>query len=247
MEPYPAAVSFLEKQIRDLGTPFKLDDRELTDALAGKPGKGKVTRQQLVQALVKVSERRDAYYQKVFSQQATRHVAMEVISSLEKKTAEARQRILSQESALFVRANPEIGDAIVSMDRIRAMPVTEMVNLAEILTQAHGDMDRVSRALARYRTAHARNRATRDKLDMVLRVLGKYPAQAVHNNAVVSTRAPVLDEINRLRSLVGRVQSKIQANPQSFKMLLDEPNLKKRNATDVDEVNTGRKRLTTKH
>lgn len=255
MDVYFSSKQFLEDQIRIINAPLRLDseareailnagredEAEESSSSSAEEGfvseenkkkkkkKTRLTRQGLDKIVSKVNQKKKIYYGKIFTQQAKRHVVMQLQAASADSFLKAHEQVEAMKSRLFVPVDPEISSLTTQQPaklqtRLKGLSSDEIHSLSDSLVNGHnGNSAKLSKALKDYNKAMETRRKYKDMKQFLTTTFTDSPQDSIQNN-LITTQSPVLDELARLRTLSAKVQAKIAANPEKFEKLLDSQN-----------------------
>lgn len=258
MDVYFSSKQFLEDQIRIINAPLRLDPeareailsagRENEEAESSsssaeegfvseenkrkrKKNKNKtqLTSQGLDKAISKVNQKKKVYYGKIFTQQAKRHVVMQLQAASADSFLKAHEQVEAMKTRLFVPVDPEISSLTTQestklQTRLEGLSSDEIHSLSDSLVNGHnGNSAKLSKALKNYNKAMETRRKYKELKQFLTTTFTNSPQDSIQNN-LITTQSPVLDELARLRTLSAKVQAKIAANPEKLEKLLESRN-----------------------
>lgn len=207
----------LNDQIKILNAQFTKDDID-TDIVDLENEDDELTEQQLTKLLAKVNQKKRAYYGRIFTQQAIRHVIMQVEESFKSQVSEARQELMQERNQAFVSTDPTITQHVDQ--HVGNIQEDELVKLAKNLTTSHTtpEISKLTDSLQSYYAARSRNENQQQLKSKLESTFTDSPQEHVQQNLVTS-QSPILDELAKLRMLCAKLQAKSAANPEKFKEL----------------------------
>lgn len=223
-------------------------ERSSSNKKPTKNKKARLTSQGLDKIISKVNQKKKVYYGKIFTQQAKKHVIMQLQAASADSFLEAHEKVESMKSRLFVSVDPDISSLATStksgdsnkklQTRLEGLSKYEIHNLSESLVNGHnGNSAHLSKALKRYNEAVAKHRKYAEVKNNLKSTFSDSPQESIQKN-LITTQSPVLDELAKLRTLCAKLQSKLNSNPETLKLLLED-----NNKTNSQNQNDSSKRL----
>lgn len=243
-ERYFDAKTFLENQVRSLVAPADLpqeDCDEILSLLDNGSGNNNKTGLALQRVLRRVNNTKKQYLQQIFTQQATRHVALQILES----ESSAQTRALDQTSSVLdlVQSDDEDidnNDAEADeqdieqqlRDRLRVqfalMPESKLLSLSQDFLDGNdsgskdptgGVSKELQDARDQYEIAKQQHALYKRVHESVLDTITLDPQQAVQPH-LLHPRPDLLNLIGRIRSLSARVGAKATYNSENTRDLL---------------------------
>lgn len=245
-ETYFSTKAFLDSQIKDLLLPFAFSDHAQTRILTGivDSEDSKVSETQLEAGLDRILTRvngiRKSYLQRQFTQQATRHVALQLLeseNSAQTRAADQTNSILEliqsdnedndensgeEEDDLEVerqlRERLKVQFFLMSdkrlLDLVQDLLESDRANtegLAQSLYESNQKYKKIKKQNETYETVH----------NTLVTTLTDDPKEAVQSNLLVQPNPELLNLIGKIRSLSAKVSAKSTVHPKRTKELLD--------------------------
>lgn len=253
MDVYFSSKQFLEDQIRIINAPLRLDsesreailstgrenDEDESSSSSAEEGfvseenkkkkkkkKTRLTSQGLDKIISKVNQKKKIYYGKIFTQQAKRHVVMQLQAASADSFLKAHEQVEAMKSRLFVPVDPEISSLTTQQStklqtRLEGLSSDEIHSLSDSLVNGHnGNSAKLSKALKSYNKALETRRKYKGLKQFLTTTFTDSPQDSIQRN-LISTQSPVLDELARLRTLSAKVHAKIATNPEKLEKLLE--------------------------
>lgn len=251
MDVYFSSKQFLEDQIRIINAPLLLDseareailnagredEEEESSSSSAEEGfvseenkrkkrkKARLTSQGMDKMISKVNQKKKIYYGKIFTQQAKRHVVMQLQAASADSFLKAHEQVEAMKSRLFVPVDPEVSSLATqpqaqAQTRLEGLSSEEIHSLSDSLVNGHnGNSAKLSKALKNYNKAMETRRKYKDLKQFLTTTFTESPQESIQNN-LITTQSPVLDELARLRTLSAKVQAKIATNPEKLQQIL---------------------------
>lgn len=229
--------TFLEHQVRTLVAPADLPQSDL-DEILELLGSDKTTDSSLERVVERVNNTKKQYLQRLFTQQATRHVALQILES----ESSAQARALDQTTSVLdlVQSDEEDEDDNESeqdiekqlRERLRVqfelMPESKLLSLSQDLLDGEGSGKELTGGLSRklqrarddYELAQQQLAVYKRVQEAVAETITTDPQEAVQPH-LLHPRPDLLDLIGRIRSLSARLNAKAATNPEKAKNLLN--------------------------
>lgn len=242
MDVYFLVKGFVEEQIRYLNSPLTLDAETLDSLVASdsedddigddaddheeQGNSPRFTSQLLSTVLGRVDHRKKIYYNKIFTQQAIKHVSLQVQSAFFAKSKNAIKKLEDKRSELFVVADPKVVFQASSKLEFRRHNLStlsrkELLEMANNIQNACGSNQRLQEAIKKYNQSLARHRQCKSVLSTIESTFTDNPQENVQPN-LITKQSPMLEDLAKLRTLCAKISAKIQSNPSQLKRLLEE-------------------------
>lgn len=229
--------TFLEHQIRTLVAPADLPQSDF-DEILELFGSVKTTDSALARVIERVNNTKKQYLQRFFTQQATRHVALQILES----ESSAQARALDQTTSVLdlVQSDDDIDDDSESdqdiekqlRERLRLqfelMSDSKLLSLSQDLFDGEGSgkeltgglSGKLQKARDDYELAQQQLAVYKRVQEAVAGTITKDPQEAVQPH-LLHPRPDLLNLIGRVRSLSARLNAKAATNPEMAKNLLN--------------------------
>lgn len=245
-ETYFSTKAFLDSQVKDLLLPFAFSDRAQTRILTGIVGsEGSEGSEAQLEAgldriLTRVNGIRKSYLQRQFTQQATRHVALQLLeseNSAQTRAADQTNSILeliqSDNEDNDDNSDEEEDDVEVERqlrERLKVqfflMSDKRLLDLAQDLLESdRANTEGLAQSLyesnQKYKKIKKQNETYETVHNTLVATLTDDPKEAVQPNLLVQPNPELLNLIGKIRSLSAKVSAKATVHPKLTKELLD--------------------------
>jgi hypothetical protein len=246
-ETYFSTKSFLEAQIKELLLPFAFSDRawarilnNIVDSENIKVNEGQLE-VGLERVLTRVNGIKKSYLQRQFTQQATRHVALQLLESENSAQARATDQtnsilelIQSDNEEEGENDDAEEDDAEVERqlrERLKVqfflMSEKQLLALAQDLLESdragtEGLAQNLYDAKQKYAKTKQQNKTYQTVHETLIATVTDDPEEAVQPNLLTQASPELINLIGKIRSLSAKVSAKAEAHPKRTKELLDD-------------------------
>uniref|UniRef100_A0A060TB47 ARAD1D25080p n=1 Tax=Blastobotrys adeninivorans TaxID=409370 RepID=A0A060TB47_BLAAD len=197
--------SFLEDQISQLQAPLSLPEKSL-DALA--EGDEKWSQAAADRIVSLTNQRRKAFYRRIFTQQAKKHVLLQMHSAYSEQMTKKRTQLQQLTAQASVTVDPRIPQ-VQNQSQIRGLSDEELAEHARLLSKS-AQRPKLKLLLSKLRAAQS----ARVKYHALRLELAKF--DNIQQN-LASTNSPLLDELAMIRTLCVRLGAKVEtATDSSF-------------------------------
>lgn len=259
-ETYFSTKSFLEAQVKELLLPFDFSDRararilnHIVDRESGEVNEAQLEAG-LERVLTRVNGIKKSYLQRQFTQQATRHVALQLLESQNSAQARATDQtnsilelIQSEDEEDSENGDTEEDDAEVERqlrERLKVqfflMSEKQLLALAQDLLESdragtEGLAQNLYDAKQKYEKTKQQNKTYQTVHDTLIATVTDDPEEAAQPNLLTQPNPELINLIGKIRSLSAKVSAKVEAHPKRAKELLnDEKDLINANGLEPD-------------
>lgn len=201
---YYSNKSFLEDQISLLQAPLSLPEKSL-EALA--EGDEKWSQAAADRIVSLTNQRRKAFYRRIFTQQAKKHVLLQMNSAYSEQMTNKRTRLQQLTAQASVTVDPRIPQ-VQNQSQIRGLSDEELAEHARLLSKSSSQRPKLKLLLSKLRAAQS----AKVKYHALRLELAKF--DNIQQN-LASTNSPLLDELAMIRTLCVRLGAKVESATDS--------------------------------